>query len=80
MTQHPIRVPPPPVQALQPTMPVLKGLQAASEAQQATYDAASRHPVFFTDAMQRVPLLRADAATASPVALGYGYPKMGPRL
>ncbi|ETS82618.1 hypothetical protein PFICI_04494 [Pestalotiopsis fici W106-1] len=78
---HPIRVPPPPVQAMKPTMPVLQGLQASAEAVAQQYDAATRHPVFFSDAIQRVPLLRGDnSAQASPVALGYGYPKMGPRL
>ncbi|KAF3009349.1 hypothetical protein E8E14_005728 [Neopestalotiopsis sp. 37M] len=69
---HPIRVPPPPVQALQPTMPVLQGLRASADAvAQQQYDAATRHPVFFSDAMQRVPLLRGDnSALSSPVALG----------
>ncbi|KAI1853326.1 hypothetical protein JX266_002032 [Neoarthrinium moseri] len=74
----------PATQALQPTMPVLKGFQAAWEThavrrQQQPRDAATLHPVFFSDCLQRAPLV-ADAALASPVALGYGYPREGPRL
>jgi hypothetical protein len=73
--------------------PVLQGspgLQASAWRQQQqqyhNHDAARLHPVFFSRSLHRTqfaaagPMGAADVAHASPVALGYGDRRNGPRL
>jgi hypothetical protein len=65
--------------------PGFKGLQAAWGT--AHRDAATVHPVFFTERLQRSPFvvdpMAAAAVHANPVAHGYAYPetsRLGARL